>query len=378
MSPWVRILLVCCTVQGAAASDAPTTAPVEEADFLVDPIQLTDGFDRAGEAYFSPDMKWIIFQAVAPGGQHYQMYVARIKRSADEVISGIEPPIRISPENSRNTCGFFSPDGRTIIFGSTAGKEDPNEPSAGYQRQGRDYRWAYPAGMEIFRADNWEGAVAAAGPGGQIDLAIRALTDNSAYDAECAFSPDGKWIVFSSNRAHPTEPNAQPTTAELTADLELFAMRADGSGVVRLTQTPGYDGGPFFSPDGKHLVYRSDRKGNNLLQVFTARLVFDDAGNIIGLTDEKQLTHDANVNWGPYWHPDGKHIVFSTSAHGHTNYELYLIRSDGSKSVRLTHAAGADVLPVFSPDGKYLMWASKRNLKTTQVWLARFVMPGGL
>ena len=106
----------------------PAVAAAEE-PALADVRQLTSGFERAGEAYFSPDMKWIVFQAVAPGGQHYQMYVARVKWEGEE-IAGIEDPIRVSPDDSRNTCGFFSPDGRTLIFGSTAGKEDPAEPTA--------------------------------------------------------------------------------------------------------------------------------------------------------------------------------------------------------------------------------------------------------
>jgi Tol biopolymer transport system component len=152
-------------------------------------------------------------------------------------------------------------------------------------------------------------------------------------------------------------------------------MRADGTGAARLTHAPGYDGGPFFSPDGKRLLYRSDRKNNNLLQVFIADLAFDGAGNITGIAREHQLTDDANVNWGPYWHPDGRHVIYATSAHGHTNYELYLMRDDGSQKTRVTHAAGADVLPVFSPDGKYLIWASKRNGQSTQIYVARFTMP---
>jgi Tol biopolymer transport system component len=144
---------------------------------------------------------------------------------------------------------------------------------------------------------------------------------------------------------------------------------------IRITTAPGYDGGPFFSPDGKRLVYRSDRKGNDLLQIFVADLAFDDKGNITGVKEEHQVTNDANVNWGPYWHPDGHHIIFATSRHGHTNYELYLIRDDGSHATRVTNSPGADILPVFSPDGKYLMWTSKRSKdQTSQVFVARFTM----
>jgi Tol biopolymer transport system component len=82
------------------------------------------------------------------------------------------------------------------------------------------------------------------------------------------------------------------------------------------------------------------------------------------------------VNWGPFWHPGGKHIVYATSAHGHQNYEVYLVRDDGSQPTRITYANGADVLPTFSPDGKWLMWTSKRTPDgTTQVFAARFKLP---
>jgi Tol biopolymer transport system component len=210
----------------------PTTA---EIDSLSTAIQLTSGFTRAGEAYFSPDMKWIVFQATPAGQEHYQMYLAQLKMEMDQIV-GTFPPIRISPEDSRNTCGFFSPDGRSLIFASTVGKEDPGLPTAGYQREGRDYRWSYPVGMEIYRADGWAGAISAAEPGKIVNLAQHALTNNLAYDAECSFSPDGKWIVYTS--AH-------------RGDLDLYAMRSDGTGIVQLTHTGGYDGGPFFSPDGQ-------------------------------------------------------------------------------------------------------------------------------
>lgn len=368
----LAFLTICTMFALRAVSDEPMEKSLGEV------IELTNGFDRAGEAYFSPDMRWIVFQAMTPGQQHYQMYVARLKWE-NGLIRGIETPFRVSPENSRNTCGHFSPDGKILIFASTAGKEDPNEPTTGYKREGRDYRWAYPKGMEVFVAADWQNAVGDGAPGAVIDLAKRAITANDSYDAECSFSPDGKWVVFTSNReGHPAR-NAepQPDPAILNRDLELYAMRADGSNPVRLTSTPGYDGGPFFSPDGKRIVYRSDRRNNNLLQIFVADVVFDSAGNITGITNEKQLTDDAQVNWGPYWHPDGRHLIYATSLHGHTNYELYLMRDDGSGKTRITHAAGADVLPVFSPDGQWLIWASKRNGKTTQIYAARFTLPSG-
>ena len=92
-----------------------------------------------------------------------------------------------------------------------------------------------------------------------------------------------------------------------------------------------------------------------------------------GLKAERQITKDENVNWGPYWHPSGRHVIYATSAHGHTNYELYVMRREGTHRTRVTFTEGADVLPVFSPDGKYLCWSSKRTAdNTTQVFLAGF------
>lgn len=331
-------------------ASAQTTQPAERETPLTDIIQLTTGFARAGEAYFSPDMTHVIFQASPERDAHYQMFLAKVTRDGDRIV-GVGEPMRISEENSRNTCGYFSPDGKTIIFGSTVGKERPDEAGGGYKREGRSYVWSFPTGMEIHVADNWQRG----------DYSTKPLTDNDVYDAECAYSPDGKWICF---------------TRGAGKDADLYVMRADGSDAVKVVGAPGYDGGPFFSPDGKRLVYRSDRKGNDLLQIFVADLAFDEAGNITGMKEERQLTNDNHVNWGPYWHPGGKHIVYATSVHGHHNYELYLMRDDGTKPTRITYAPGADVLPVFAPDGKWLMWTSKRTPDgTTQVFAARFKLP---
>jgi Tol biopolymer transport system component len=352
----------------AFCADAPDDQPSPRRETcLSSVIQLTSGFDKAGEAYFAPDMNWIIFQATPKGQQQYQMFVAKVKRDSAGEISRIEAPVQISPEPSRNTCGCFSPDGNSLIFASTAGREKPDEPASGYQREGGNYRWAFPEGMEIYIAEGWRKIVEAAGPGGKVDLAQTPLTHNDVYDAEGAFSPDGRYICY---------------TSKQNENLDVYVMSLQAAHVVgksiRITTAPGYDGGPFFSPDGKRLVYRSDRKNNNLLQIFVADLAFDADGKITGAKAEHQLTDDANVNWGPYWHPDNRHIIYATSKHGHTNYELYLMRDDGSHQTRITYSPGADVLPVFSPDGKYLMWTSKRSKdQTSQVFLAKFKLPDG-
>jgi Tol biopolymer transport system component len=354
----------------AQAQDPPSAQHHPEEALLSDVRQLTFGkqFAAAGEAYFSPDGKWVIFQATPHGEEHYQMYIAPVRS-----YGVLGEAVRISKRPSRNTCGHFSPDGKTVIFGSTAGKEKADEPKAGYQREGRDYRWSFPDGMEIWLWPAWQHALAnggqraAHGEMGDIEpaMARRALTDNQGYDAEGSFSPDGRHIVFSSNRS---------------GDMEIYIGRlnADQSGfdkVVQITDAPGYDGGPFFSPDGKKLVYRSDRQENHLLQVFVRELEFDADGNITGGGSEAQVTNDRHVNWGPYWHPSGNWLIFATSRHGHENYEVYLIRADGSEASRVTHTPRFDGLPVFSADGELMMWTSQRGGDGSQLFVARFNLP---
>jgi hypothetical protein len=238
-------------------------------------------------------------------------------------------------------------DGRSLIFSSTAKSNEPLEPRGGYQREARSYRWLTPHTAEIYRADGWESAIAAAEPGVGVNLAQHALTNNDDYDAECAFSPNGKWIVFASNRerAPTTHPATQPTTAEVTGDLELFAMRADGTNVVRLTHVAGYDGGPFFSPDGRRIVYRSDRHENNLLQVFVSDLVFRPCRQHHRNSKRAAAHARRERQLGSLLAPRRRHIIYATSAHGHANYELYLMRADGSRQARITFAAGAMSCP---------------------------------
>jgi TolB protein len=144
-------------------------------------------------------------------------------------------------------------------------------------------------------------------------------------------------------------------------------MDADGKNPRQITHAKGYDGGPFFSPDGTRIIYRSDRLGNDLLQVYV--------NNTEG-TAERALTKNEFVNWGPYWHPDGRHIIYATSKHGHSNYELYLMNVDTGDEVRITYHEGFDGLPVFSPDAKKLMWTSSGRTadRKSQLFIADFTL----
>jgi TolB protein len=314
-----------------------------EAKHLQNIRQVTFGFLRAGEGYFRPDGKAIIFQAVPnlpaaifltakPNQYEYQIFTSDLAPDAK--------PVMVSTGQGACTCAYFHPDGKSVLFGSTHLNPTPSVPrSAIYGRSGSRYRWSFPQGMDIFKAD--------------LDgKNLVRLTDTEGYDAEASYSPDGKQIVFTSFRE---------------GDGEIYIMDADGKNPRRITHSKGYDGGPFFSPDGKRIIYRSDREGNDLLQIYV--------NNIEG-TAERALTDNDFVNWGPFWHPDSHHIVYATSRHGHHNYEVYLMNVDTRAEQRITYHEGFDGLPAFSPDGKQLMWTSsgRGTDRNSQLFIADFIL----
>ncbi len=327
----------------AFAADPPTDEVKAEAAFLSNVTQLTFdtmGFTKAGEAYFSPDGKTIIFQAVPKkegiGPDDYQIYTLEL---------GSKSPRMVSTGKGACTCAYFRPDGKKIIFASshldpTLGQPKPVKPAG-------SYNWDFNEHMDIFEADS-DGTN------------LKRLTDAPGYDAEGSYSNDGKRIVFTSMR---------------DGDQEIYAMNADGSDQKRLTNGKGYDGGPFYSPDGKTILYRGDRR-NDDKQNLQLRMVDPDGQN------DRALTDNPIFNWCPFWYPDGRGFIFTQADHAayargsRPNYDLYMMKPDGSTQTRITFDPAFDGLPVFSPDGKKLMWTSKRgDLSEAQVFIADFTLP---
>ncbi|MCB1111155.1 MAG: TolB family protein [Chlamydiales bacterium] len=282
------------------------------------------GFEKAGEGYFSPDEQLIIFQAVPHGEKHYQMYLMAL----DESI-----PRLVSTGKGSCTCGFFHPNDEKILFASS------HEAKAA----ARGYKWDLTPYMNIYEA-NRDGS------------GLQRLTSGPAYHAECSYSPDGTEILYASNE---------------DGSMNLYIMDRDGSHVRQLTATSGfYNGGPFFSPDGQHVLFRSDRQQPDMLQLY----LIDRDGN-----NERQLTDNNAVNWAPYWHPKGSVIAYTTSVHGHHRYEIYLLNIHTGKECRLTHNDSFDGLPVFNHDGTKIMWTSQRGEgRRCHLFIADFTMPESL
>jgi Tol biopolymer transport system component len=346
----VRSLAIASAVLTTVLSSVALAEDSVEGQFLSNIRQVTSGFVKAGEGYFSPDGQQIVYQAQPLDYPFYQIYT--------QPLSGGRPK-RISTGRGRTTCSYFSPDGQRILFASShldphldqteaaERKQQEEDKKAGVRRR---YKWDFDPFMDLFEAD-LDGNI------------LRRLTDTPGYDAEGAYSKDGKLIAFCSDR---------------DGDPDIYVMNADGTGVRQLTNAPGYDGGPFISPDGKWVVFRSDRKKPDWLQIY-----------VIGIDGqhETQLTDTQGVNWGPYWHPTRPYIIWSGADHSdpnaRPNYDLWLARyevKDGhftlGKPKRVTDFAGADVLPAFSPDGRKLMWTSTRtDDHSSQLFLADFRLP---
>ncbi|MBS0628228.1 MAG: PD40 domain-containing protein [Verrucomicrobia bacterium] len=301
--------------------------------FLQNIQQLTFsqmGFEKAGEAYFSPDSRMIIFQAVPKGEKNYQIYTLKI---------GEEKPLLVSTGKGSCTCAFFRPDGKKIIFASS--HSDPRNEIKEDKNPAGKYVWDLTPYMNIYEA-NVDGSE------------LTPLTFGPSYHAECAYSPDGSEIVYASNES---------------GSMNLYIMNSDGSQVRQITHTnTSYNGGPFFSPTGDHIIFRTDRDKKDFLQIFLT----DKEGN------ETQLTNNGAVNWAPFWHPNGKVIAYTTSLHGHHQYELYLMNIETGIECRLTENPSFDGLPVFNTTGNQILWTSKRNEGTCHVFLADFIMPNTL
>ena len=366
----ISLALAACG-QPAPTAPATTTAPqpapvanpasepgVREARQLTFP----DRFLKAGEAYFSPDAKRIVFQAIerpadgADPDEFYAMFVCDVVRDAAGDITAVRDIRRVSPKGSANTCGWFHPTKPgTLVFASTIGAPTA-ENTPGYQRGTSRYRWAFPPETRIVEVD------LAKADGSPASLKVLE-GDGKAYVAEGSVSPDGRFLLFCSLES---------------GDGDLYIRDLRTGKRTCIVSAPGYDGGPFFSPDAKRICYRSDRNKDNLLQVFVADLVFDASGAITGIANEIQLTSNEHVNWCPFFRPDGRTVVYATSEIGHRNYEGFEIILPATAGAapprrRVTEAEGADVLPVFSPDGKWMLWTGQRNeSRSSQLFVGKY------
>lgn len=323
--------------------------------FFTNIVQLTNGGDNA-EAYWSFDSKKLVFQSNFEdwGVKCDQIFVL------NDVQNMVDRPKMLSTGKGRTTCAYFMPGDSTILYASThlAAEQCPPPPA---ERKDKKYLWPIDPGYDIFIADLK----------GQI---VHQLTDKPGYDAEATVSPDGKYIVFTSTR---------------NGDLDLYLYEIATKKTTQITNSLGYDGGAFFSPDSKKILFRASRpKTKEAIQEYKDLL----AEGLVAPTDMeificnldgsgmKQITSLGRANWAPYFHPDGKRILFSSNHHSPRGFpfNIFMINVDGTGLTQVTFDKTFDSFPMFSPDGKKLVFSSNRfngGSRDTNVFVVDWIEP---
>lgn len=328
-SPVLLLQLAALLQAPDLAAQAVERPPEPGERFFSSLRQLTfDG--QNAEAYFSADGQRLIFQRQTRDGGCDQQYIINIDGTGLRLVSG---------GRGRTTCGYFYDHDRRILYSSTLHLGDQCPPPPDYSR---GYVWAlYDFDIYTALPDGTD---------------LKRLTSSPGYDAEATVSPDGRRIVFTSTR---------------DGDVDIYVMDTDGTNLRRLTSTPGYDGGAFFSPDGSKIVYRAYHPQtpeelddyHSLLESGVLRpnrleiWVMDSDGS-----NQRQVTHLGGANFAPFFHPDGKRIIFASNHQDprSRNFDLYLINLDGTGLVQVTTSSEFDGFPMFSPDGRRLVFASNR------------------
>lgn len=195
----------------------------------------------------------------------------------------------------------FSPDGQTIAFGSNRGGN-------------YDLYTMRPDGSQ------------------QTPFVV-----SPAPDRHTEWSPDGSRIVFTSNR---------------DGNSEVYTARADGTDVVRLTFTEENEFDPVFSPDGTRIAFTRSVgiAGPEADVTYDIILMGADGSN------QQALTTDGGWDLQPEWSPDGRRIVFTSNRGG--DFDIHMMNADGSGQYKLYDTILDEYDQVISPDGSMIAFIS--------------------
>jgi Tol biopolymer transport system component len=151
-------------------------------------------------------------------------------------------------------------------------------------------------------------------------------------------------------------------------------MKPDGSAKKQITTKTGYDGGATFSRDASHLVWRANYPPNDEAMARYKSLLADNLTTPMKMeivvangdgSNARTVTNFGCASFAPTFTPDGKQILFSSNKHecDSRHFELYRMNLDGSGLEQVTHFGGFTSFPEFSPDGGTLVFCSDRDAK---------------
>ncbi len=322
------LLSTCGAVRLAAQPLADSLYDAREKHFK-NIIQLTNGGENA-EAYLNFNDTKLIYQAHVDEAGCDQIYTMNLDGSEKRLVS---------TGKGRTTCSYFLPNG-TIVYASThaASASCPEKPD-----MSKGYVWPLYPDYDVYCS-------------GVDGSNLHTLIGGKGYDAEATVSPKGDRIVFTSTR---------------DGDIDLYSCDLEGKDIKRLTSLLGYDGGAFYSFDGTKIVFRASRPHakdsieyvellkQNLIRPRNLEIMVMDADgkNVV------QLTNNGRANFAPFFHPDGKRIIFSSNMADPKgrNFDLWMVNIDGSGLERISYFDQFDGFPMFTRDGKHLIFCSNRH-----------------
>ena len=314
--------------------------------------QLTNGGENA-EAYFSRDGRRLIFQSTRDGRTCDQQYVM----NADG--SGVR---RVSTGRGKTTCGYFMDDDRRIVYASTHAVDSAcpprPDPSRGY----------------VWRLDPFDLWVADASGAN-----LRRLTSFGVYTAEATLSPDGRTIVFTSLVDGDLDIYTMRTDGSALRRLTTAPgydggafFSPDGTQIVYRAWHWRDEAGRVDSAGlaGYRALLADRLVRPNRMEIWVM--------NADG-SDQRQVTRLGAANFAPFFTPDGRRIVFSSNHHVSPrsgNFDLFVVNLDGTGLEQVTTSPTFDGFPQFSPDGRQLVWASNRHAakpNETNIFVADWV-----
>ena len=314
----VLLLLAVAGIATVAAQSSPPPPPSQERELLSRVRRLTVEGRRAGEGYWSPDGKRLVFQSERePGNPFYQIYMLTLATGDTK---------RISPGCGKTTCAFFRPTTGDILFAST--HHDPQskqhqEEELAFRASGKErrYSWDYDPEMEHLRPQREDRRDEAADE--RAGLRRRSAATRPTASGSCS-----RRCARLQPHAHAAEQKQLETDPSLLRR-DLHHERPTAPGQKRLTDGATATTAARSSPRTASASSGAASTRQGLIaDVWTMKL---------DGTDERQITDFGAMSWAPYIHPSGQYFLFASNKLGFENFEVFMVDIDGHEGTGARH-----------------------------------------